>query len=441
MSIAIVGIIATASGAVLTMSVDANEQGSSRAELQREGLLAMERMTSGLRRATFLLIPNQHTPSRDVLAFSGLVNDDGDFYFGDPLFPKYDEDLATDMDEDGANGMLGWDDDGDGAIDERAGIPYIASDEFNDLTYGGSDGNQPWLDASWIESNDDGSFKGGLVQVATGPGMNTYALRFGGDELALKNSQVVRSLDGRYGPEALFSFRYAQSGAPGGTVMVSVQKGASGWTDLQAFAVGGHQESTVQTFDVSDYLGSTLSLRFASSGTTGASGYAYFDDIRVRTIAIGAGSWSGDDDEDGEADEDPIDGIDNDLDGNVDEDPGGDTTDDGAPGLVGIDDDGDGFVDEGNSSDDDEDGSLAELGLLPVIYSLDTSAHTLKEYDKSTTRTVVLVDHVTHFQVDYESPSRVMVQLELTGDDGRTLRFSETVCLRNGLQKTGKRVR
>jgi hypothetical protein len=78
----------------------------------------MERMTDGVRRSTYILIPNAHSPTREILAFSGRINDDDDYYFNDPLFPRIDEDTAFDMDEDGDDGIIGIDDGGDGYIDE-----------------------------------------------------------------------------------------------------------------------------------------------------------------------------------------------------------------------------------------------------------------------------------------------------------------------------------
>jgi prepilin-type N-terminal cleavage/methylation domain-containing protein len=115
---AILGIIATAAMPLLSTSLEAYGRGTSRAGLYHEGLLAMERMTSGVRHSTFLLIPNAHNITRDILAFSGLINDDGDYYFNDPLFPKIDEDPGEDMNADGKPGIKDYDDDGDGWVDE-----------------------------------------------------------------------------------------------------------------------------------------------------------------------------------------------------------------------------------------------------------------------------------------------------------------------------------
>ncbi len=117
-SIAIVSIIAASSAALMSVSLRAHSYGLARSSLNQEGLIAMERMTSGVRSCTSLLIPNAHTTSRNILAFSGTVNNDSDFYFGDTLFPRIDEDPAADGNNDNAAGIDSYDDDGDTSTDE-----------------------------------------------------------------------------------------------------------------------------------------------------------------------------------------------------------------------------------------------------------------------------------------------------------------------------------
>ena len=269
-SFTIMGIIAVVATPLFSTCLDTYRGANARSMLYHEGLLAMERMTGGVRRSACLLIPNNPITTRDILAFSGFVNDDNDYYFGDPLFPRIDEDVSADMNDDTAPGIAGIDDDGDGNVDE-----------------------------------------------------------------------------------------------------------GSRW----------------------------------------------------------------DDDEDGFINEDPIDGIDDDNidDGNIDEDCGPDANDDKAPGIAGIDDDGDGNVDEGSKWDDDEDGLIDEDPLNPLIYSFDSG--TLRERFPYTGESVDLSTHVTFFQVTYEAPERILIELTLTGDDGEVVEFSEYVYPRNTLQKTGKRVR
>ncbi len=118
MAIAIFGLIAVAATALLSQALDANTDGDARYGLYREGLLIMERMTGEARRSTYLLIPNAHKPNRDILALSGNVNEDDDYYFSDPLFPRIDEDPGKQMTDDGKSGIIGLDDNGNGSTDE-----------------------------------------------------------------------------------------------------------------------------------------------------------------------------------------------------------------------------------------------------------------------------------------------------------------------------------
>jgi prepilin-type N-terminal cleavage/methylation domain-containing protein len=116
-ALTIMGILVVAAMPLLSNSLEANHQGTARSELYQEGLMAMERMTAGVRKTTFLAVPNAHSPTRDILAFSRLVNSDNDFYFGDPLFPRIDED-TNDYFTFGGWGIQGVDIDGDGSFDE-----------------------------------------------------------------------------------------------------------------------------------------------------------------------------------------------------------------------------------------------------------------------------------------------------------------------------------
>lgn len=132
-TIAIMGIIASAVIPLLSTILDAHSQGSARSRLYHEGLLAMESMTTRVKRCTFFLIPNAHNTTRDILAISGFINDDDDYYFDDPLFPRTDEDVLWDMNEDGEHGIAGYDDDGDGFIDDEW-IYWTSGDDDEDAS-------------------------------------------------------------------------------------------------------------------------------------------------------------------------------------------------------------------------------------------------------------------------------------------------------------------
>ncbi len=264
LAITIMGIIAGATVTLLSMHLKAHNIASDRSGLHMEGLLAMDRMTNAARKATFLLIPNAHNTTRDILAFSGTINEDNDNYFNDPLFPRIDEDPKKQMTDDDTAGIKAIDDDGDASIDEG-------------------------------DMNDD--------------------------------------------------------------------------------------------------------------------------------------------DEDGLIDEDGFDGVDNDADGNIDED----TYDDA--NIPDMDDDADGSVDEGDIKDDDEDGLVNEDHLNPFIYSFDSGTNTLTETSTFDSTTSNLSTHVTNFSAKYKSPGLIQFTLELTGDDGKVVTFTENVYVENVLQKIGKRVR
>jgi len=159
-AIGIMGMIAAAGSAMLSSAINAHTQGDARSGLYQEGLLAMERMIGKVQRCTYLLIPNAHNTTRNILAVSGFTNDDNDNYYDDPLFPRIDEDRdgtpddggAGDDDEDGLNDedpLDGIDNDGDGLVDE---------DSTNDATADGEPGITG-MDDDGDDSVDEGNFK------------------------------------------------------------------------------------------------------------------------------------------------------------------------------------------------------------------------------------------------------------------------------------------
>ena len=117
-SVAIMGILSVGAVGLVQTCLQATAVEQESASLYEEGFLALERMRTGVKTCTWLLIPNAHNPVRDILAFSGTVNDDDDYYFGDPLFPRIDEDTGKDMNGDWESGIAGYDDDGNGWIDD-----------------------------------------------------------------------------------------------------------------------------------------------------------------------------------------------------------------------------------------------------------------------------------------------------------------------------------
>ncbi|MFC1824064.1 type II secretion system protein J [Thermodesulfobacteriota bacterium] len=144
-ALAIFGLIAAGATSLLSASLDAHTQGDARYSLYREGLMIMERLSGQARQCTFLLIPNAHKPTRDILALSGFVNEDDDYYLSDTLFPKIDEDPKKQMTHDDKSGIQGLNDDGDAQIDEG---------DMNDDDEDGLNGEDP-LDG--VDNDGDGN--------------------------------------------------------------------------------------------------------------------------------------------------------------------------------------------------------------------------------------------------------------------------------------------
>lgn len=130
LSIAIMSIVTLGLSSMVLVSLRAYDYGTNRTELHLEAMGLMERITNGVRRSTFVFIPNAHKATRTLLSFSGDVNDDNDNFFGDSLFPKFDEDGGNDMGNDGRSGLKSLDDNGNNLTDEGA----TANDDEDLLT-------------------------------------------------------------------------------------------------------------------------------------------------------------------------------------------------------------------------------------------------------------------------------------------------------------------
>jgi prepilin-type N-terminal cleavage/methylation domain-containing protein len=162
-AIGIFAMIGAAATALLTASLDAQNQGDSRSGLYWDGTMLMERMTSELRQCTFLLVPNAHKETRDILVFSRNVNEDDDYYFDDPLFPRCDEDMEKDMTLDLLSGVAGIDDNGDGFIDD------LGDKDDDEDTFGEED----WLDG--VDNDGDGNIDEDLGVDNSKDGMSGIA--------------------------------------------------------------------------------------------------------------------------------------------------------------------------------------------------------------------------------------------------------------------------
>lgn len=144
-ALSITALLSGATVSILTAALQSHAFADSRSAVQREAIQAMTRMGGHIRRTSYLMIPNAHATTRDILAVSGTVNEDNDFYFGDVLFPRIDEDSKKQMTNDNKAGIKDYDDDGDGTVDEG----NKNDDDEDGLV------DEDWLDG--IDNDGDGN--------------------------------------------------------------------------------------------------------------------------------------------------------------------------------------------------------------------------------------------------------------------------------------------
>ncbi len=244
-AIGIFAMIAAGATALLTASLNAQNQGDSRVGLYWEGSMLMERMASALRNCTYLLIPNAHQPTRDFLAFSGIVNEDDDFYFDDPLFPRIDEDPDSDLTDDGLTGIGGVDDDGDGSVDENPKGHYD-NDEDGSL-------NEDPLDG--IDNDEDGNVDEDPHQDVNGDNLPGIALVDDNGDGTVDNGGHFSDddEDGEKSEDGLNALLYS---LVSGTSTLQVKDTHSGQITPLSTSVGAFEV----TFDAPDRVLITLTL-------------------------------------------------------------------------------------------------------------------------------------------------------------------------------------
>jgi prepilin-type N-terminal cleavage/methylation domain-containing protein len=211
-SLALLAMLCVGLVRLVETALDAQATADDRSALWAEGLVAMDRMTAAVRRATVVHFPNAKKPSRAMLAVSGAVDDDGDTYFGDAAFPRADEDLWADMTLDDYPGIRGYDDDGDGFVDEPPLLILIAArDDDED----GLCDEDPW---DGIDNDGDGDIDEDVHWDMNGDGSAGIALVDDDGDGALDEQLLSGSLsdddeDGQYMEDPLNPVVFSRNAA------------------------------------------------------------------------------------------------------------------------------------------------------------------------------------------------------------------------------------
>ncbi len=153
-------------------------------------------------------------------------------------------------------------------------------DEFNAISYAGSDGTEPWA-TNWLEINENGNVNNGDERVVDTD--SNYHLQVrdndGGGE------GVQREADLSEFSTATFSFEYRRDGFDNTNdyVMVHVSRnGGASWTELDRFRGPGTDSSYVsESYDISSYISSNTRIRFLTSPYLGSGDEMYFDNVEI----------------------------------------------------------------------------------------------------------------------------------------------------------------
>ena len=205
---AILALLAVGLTRMLQSHIRVTEAKESGLETYREGRAAMARMTRDVRVCTQLLIPNGYGTTRDILAVAGFHNDDDDYYFNDPLFPRVDEDPKKDIGDDGQPGIKGYDDDGDGWIDTSGDKEDDDEDYYDhgtkneDPVNGWDDDHDGTIDEDYGDDINDDDEPGIEDWDDDGDGQDDEGDKEDDDEDGDKNEDAVDALIFQFNPDS-----------------------------------------------------------------------------------------------------------------------------------------------------------------------------------------------------------------------------------------------
>ncbi|MBM4090676.1 MAG: DUF4347 domain-containing protein [Planctomycetes bacterium] len=146
-------------------------------------------------------------------------------------------------------------------------------DNFNSVSYGNSDGSQPWASA-WVESDTDGG------------GASSGRIRVTGDQLRISarysGDSIYRQVDLSAAQSATLIFSYNNALASGRVVTVQMSSdGGGSYTTVATFDSATNTGAGSKSIDVSSYISANARIRIevANGGTPDS--FIYFDDVQV----------------------------------------------------------------------------------------------------------------------------------------------------------------
>ncbi len=149
-------------------------------------------------------------------------------------------------------------------------------DEFNAISYSGSDGSQNWTGASWQEIGESDGVNLGQVIVSSELGEQGLVIN-------QSNNGALREVDLSGATSASLSFEYARielDSASESIVLEISDDGGGSWTLLDTW-VGSANDSSMlyASYDISDYIATDTQVRFVATGLDG--GKFFIDNTQI----------------------------------------------------------------------------------------------------------------------------------------------------------------
>lgn len=168
-----------------------------------------------------------------------------------------------------------------------AQTPRTFADEFDAVSYSGSDGSAPWS-GPWVEVGESDGPGSGVVRVVESDRCRSgtgSCLRIGSSSGYQGKHGVSRSvdLDGASSATLSFEFRRKRDGQPSGKARVQISSdGGESWATLWTIKLSGTDRTKTRSRDITSHaMGGTV-IRFVGLGTDDE---AYLDIDHVAIVA------------------------------------------------------------------------------------------------------------------------------------------------------------
>jgi len=164
------------------------------------------------------------------------------------------------------------------ALAAAAGTENVR-DDFGSVTYSGNDGSIDWA-GPWSEGGESDGPANGQVQIVAGQCSNNKCLRMRGGLLGTVEIRRTADLADFVEAELDFDLHVDPAVLSTSELKLEVRGDGSSWTVLTTYRLGTEDGQHHDSFDLSDYVGGDLELRFRLTGLLGGD-LVYIDRVMI----------------------------------------------------------------------------------------------------------------------------------------------------------------